>query len=71
MTARIAALTVVLDGEPREDDVEDLITCIRRLRGVADVLPIEYTGDIRIAEVRAKIQLRNEVFQVINEVFKF
>lgn len=69
MTTRIAALTVILEGIPREDDIEDLIACIRRLRGVADVSPVEHTGDMVIAEMRVKTELRNKLFTALTDIF--
>lgn len=70
MTTRIAALTVILDGKPpREDDIEDLIACIRRLRGVADVVAIEHSSDMVVAEMRAKIEIRKQLFAAYEKIF--
>lgn len=69
MTTRVAALTVILEGEPREDDIEDLVTAIRRLRGVADVQMVELTGDMRIAEIRSTLKMQQQVYAALREIF--
>lgn len=66
MTTRIIALTVILEGEPREDDIEPIIAAIRQLRGVADVQPIDASPEIRIAERRAMLDLREKLWDVLN-----
>lgn len=44
MTDRIHALTVALDRDIREDDIESLVAVIKHLRFVADVTahPVDY-----------------------------
>ena len=68
MTTRAAALTVILEGMPREDDIEGLIAAIRRMRGVADVQIIEHSGDMVIAEARTKVELRKRIMDALWEI---
>lgn len=58
MTTRYNALTVILEHEIREDDLEVLISAIRMLRGVSDVRP-EGTDNLalEIAEMRVRRDL--------------
>lgn len=67
MTTRLVALTVILDGEPREDDVAHLIAAIQLLRGVADVQPIMMSPETRIAEHRAKLDLRKRLWHILDD----
>lgn len=68
MTTRATALTVILEGDPREDDIEDLITAIRRLRGVADVLIIEQTAHTEIAKQKARIEIAQRVYTALKDI---
>ena len=67
MTTRLVALTVILEGEPREDDAESIIAAIRQLRGVADVQVFEMSPETRIAEHRAKLDLRKKLWSVLQD----
>jgi hypothetical protein len=65
MTTRLVALTVILEGEPRDDDAESIIAAIRQLRGVADVQVFEMSSETRIAEHRAKLELRKKLLHLL------
>lgn len=67
MTDRAYALTVTLDGNYRTDDLEDLITAIKQLRGVADVAynvadPLFYA-----TQQRARADLSEKLWNVLKE----
>lgn len=68
MTDRIAAFTVVLDRDIREDDVEPLLTAIRLLRGVLTVEPHVASLDMQIAHARAKAELRSAMLKGLDEL---
>jgi len=67
MTTRLIALTVILKGEPRDDDAQSIIDAIRMIRGVADVQVIEMSPETRIAEHRAKLVLREKLWDVLKD----
>lgn len=65
MTDRIHSLTVVLEKDMRDDDAQALINAITQLRGVLSV-----SGNIsdlsdHIAQVRARRELGEKLFNVI------
>jgi hypothetical protein len=67
VTDRINSFTVVLDSDIRIDDVEPIVNAIRMVRGVASV-----TGNVadqvsHVAQVRAKRELREQLFAVLAE----
>jgi len=67
MTTRLVALTVILEGEPRDDDAQSIIDAIRMIRGVADVHVFEMSPETRIAEERAKLVLRKKLWDVLKD----
>lgn len=68
MTARVTALTVILEGDPREDDITDLITAIRRLRGVADVSIIENNAELELTKKKAKLELARKIYTALEDI---
>jgi len=62
MTDRVNALTVVLEQDVREDDVQPLVDAIRMMRGVLRVKKHVATIDSHVAEQRAQQRLREVVF---------
>lgn len=65
MTDRYYALTVVLEKDIRSDDAERLIDAIHMLRGVLSVVPNVADSTTWMAEERAKIELKNKIFEVL------
>lgn len=65
MTDRIHSLTVVLERDIREDDIEPLILSIKMLRHVLDVK--EHVADAvsHMAEERARHELGEKILAVI------
>jgi len=64
MTDRIHALTVVLDKDIRDDDVETIIQAIQMIRHVADVRT--HVADLKTHAARARVRedLRDRIFQL-------
>lgn len=54
MTDRIHSLTVVLEKNMRDDDVQCVIDAIKMVRCVGDVVPHVADGETYMAESRAK-----------------
>lgn len=67
MTTRVIALTVVLDEPKREDDVQELISAIRLMRGVSDVQIFEQTSESHIAYIRAQMEIRQRLWKALND----
>ena len=68
MTDRANALTVVLDKDYRDDDIESLVNAIKQFKGVIDVsLNISNSTD-HIAQMRAKVELKGKIYDVLKEL---
>lgn len=67
MTDRINALTVVLDHDYRDDDIEVVIQCIQLLRGVISVTPNITDISDHIALARAKQELREKLYKALED----
>lgn len=66
MTDRIHSLTVALESDMRSDDVEELVSAIRMLRGVLKVAPnIRQPGDW-VADQRARRELTDALWAVLH-----
>ena len=64
MTDRLTGLFVTLKAI-REDDAEPIIAAIRQLRGVLSVDKRVADPDFYVALVRAKSDLREKIFKVL------
>ena len=64
MTDRIASFVVVLERDTREDDTAAIVTALKQVRGVVDVLPV--VSDINLVTARA--QARGELIARIGKV---
>ncbi len=67
MTDRINALTVVLDGNIREDDVQGLIDAIKYLNGVDKVTKHVADFESHIAKSQAQLTLRKKILDLLLE----
>ncbi len=65
MTDRINALTVVLDRDIREDDVQGLIDAIKYLSGVDKVTKHVADLESRVAKSRAQLALREKILDLL------
>lgn len=65
MTDRYIALTVVLEKSMRQDDADELISAIKRLRGVASVIGNVEDPSMSIAVEKAKHEIRMQIIHLI------
>jgi len=65
MTDRTKVLTVLLDQEYRDDDVEAIKNAIRMVRGVVKVDHIVHSPQDWQAENSAKWELRKKLLEVL------
>jgi len=65
MTDRIHSLTVTLERDIRDDDIEPLVEAIQMLRGVLDVQTFVADPESHMAEMRAKDDLRKKLFELV------
>lgn len=66
MTNRCRTLTVILDGEYRVDDVENIIHAITMLRGVYEVKAGEITADYLAIKI-AKRDLEEKLLTIVRD----
>jgi len=67
MTDRINMLSVALESDVREDDVDRLVNAIKQLRGVMDVETHVADPADWLAETRARARIRDRVWQALHE----
>lgn len=65
MTDRISSLTVVLNQDYREDDIETLINAIKLFGDVLDVVPEVADIASYVAERRVKEELTQKLWEVL------
>jgi len=65
MTDRISALTVVLDHDIREDDVQLIRGAIQMIRGVLSVDTHVRDLDLHIATERARREFENKLWEAL------
>lgn len=69
MTDRIRHLTVILDRDYRDDDVEPIVEAIKQLRGVSAVTEHVVKADQVIARMTVCSQLYNKTIEAVHDVF--
>lgn len=67
MTDRVEALTIVLDEDVREDDVESLIHAILHFKGVIAVTKNKVQVDSYVARERVRREMLQNIHSLINE----
>lgn len=65
MTDRIAAFTVVLEKNMRDDDVEFIINAIKAIKHVLSVKPHVAKWELHVAEERVRSEIHEKLFAVI------
>jgi hypothetical protein len=65
MTDRVHSLTVVLEQDVREDDVQSLTKAIHMMRGVLSVTNEVADLNSHMAEERAKFALGQQLLKVV------
>lgn len=67
MTNRLYALTVALEKDIREDDAEKIINAIRMIKFVLEVKGNVVTPENWTADMRARHEIGQKLFKVLNE----
>lgn len=70
MTDRIRHLTVTLDKDYRDDDVESIVNAICQIRGVGAVTPKIVEGLDHLARSAVRVELEGKLHQAIDSVFR-
>lgn len=70
MTDRIKGFTVVLDKNYRDDDVEAIKQTLEMIKGVVHVEPHVAGFDDIMVESRAKLEIREQLYEFIQEKLK-
>ncbi len=65
MTDRVKGLTVILDKDIREDDIQILVNAISMFRYVLSVKPVLATSDDMFVRARCDGEWRNKIIQLI------
>lgn len=65
MTNRVHALTVILKPDFREDDVQAVIEAIQCFKGVSKVEKHISDPDVYFAQINARQELLQEIFQLL------
>ena len=66
MTDRVHSLTVVLEADVRDDDIQPVINAIRMIKCVIDVRPEVANITTHMAEKRARMDLQKQLWDVLN-----
>jgi hypothetical protein len=69
VTARYRIVTIVLENDVREDAAEVILTALRQIRGVAEVIPQELQIEAHIARAIAVTEIRKEIYAALANVF--
>ena len=69
MTDRIRHLTVTLDRDYRDDDVESVLEAIRMIRGVEHIEEGIVTSEDHLARMAVRSEVKRELHQAIEAVF--
>ncbi len=65
MSERVNALTIVLENDVGEEQIEPLISALKQLRGVISVEPHVARMEDHIALVRVRQELSKKLFEVL------
>jgi hypothetical protein len=68
MTTRVKGLTVVLDKDYRDDDVEFIINAIGMIKGVIRVGQIEASQDDWVTESRIRNDVKEKLYELMREL---
>jgi len=69
MTDRIRHLTVVLDADYRDDDVEAIVKTIQMIRGVSAVEEHVVTAQDHLARMTVQGEIERDLHAAIDQVF--
>lgn len=66
MSDRINAFTIVLDKDIKNEDVQDLLTALKMLKGVISVTPNVADISDHIAQMRERARINHELIKIID-----
>lgn len=69
MTDRIRHVTVTLDKDYRDDDVDGILDAIRRIRGVGSVTPRVVDLTDHLAREVVRVEMKGKLHEAISSVF--
>lgn len=67
MTDRVKGFTVTFEKDMRIDDVQEIITDLNMIKGVAHIEPSITTPFDHISHERLKSDMRNKLFEFMEE----
>ena len=67
MTDRIKGLTVVLESNIREDDVQVIVDAIKMIRGVGDVQTHISNLDHYLAFSQARMEMEKDIYNLMDK----
>ena len=70
MTDRIRHLTITLERDIRDDDLEPLLLAIRLIRGVAIVEPHVVQASDHLAREVARAEIQQQLHEAVDSVFR-
>lgn len=70
VTDRIKALTVILDQDYRDDDVQAIVHAIEQLRGVSSVTLVQATTDDYMARQVVGLKIERVIFDALRAYVK-
>jgi len=65
MTDRLKGCTVIFEKDVRVDDAEAILTAIKMVRGVLDVVPVKSGWEDRMGEIRIRHSLVRELIDIV------
>ena len=69
MTTRVKSLTVVLDKDMRDDDVQEIIKAVEMVKGVSLCI-IQPTDVFSLEDELARMRVKRELAEKLYEVLK-
>jgi len=70
MTDRIRHLTITLDADYRDDDVESIVEAIRMIRGVEYIEEGIVTAEDHLARAAVRAEIQRSLHEAVDRVFK-
>jgi ACT domain-containing protein len=67
MTDRVYALTVVLEKDIQDDDVEQTIQAIKQIKGVLDVTSKIVDIQFYASQLRVRVDLESKLWKVLRD----
>lgn len=70
MTDRIRHLTITLDADIRDDDLEPIVSALQHVRGVSSVDHHIVTEQDHLARQAVRAEVQQKLYEAINSVFR-